>query len=97
MASKVVRSGLVASMALAGVLAAAPLAQAATPPSCVSTTRWSSYTWKFARATNRCNGPQRFKFIWAYAFDGTCVYYASGDSRTENRGSQSRFDGLQSC
>jgi hypothetical protein len=97
MMSKVVGAGMVTALVLAGGVVTAVPAQATSAPSCVSRQTWTSWSWKYARATNHCNGPQRFKFMWNNAFDGTCLYYAVNDQHTEDRGPQSRFDGLQNC
>lgn len=97
MLAKTRSAGMVVAMILASAVATAAPAQAAPAPSCVATQTWSTLSWKYARASNYCSSPKRFKFLWAYAFDGTCIYYAVNAQRTENRGTQSRFDGLQLC
>ena len=90
--------GLVAAFVVAGnVTVVVPAAQAAAAPACVASQTWSTFSWKYARATNYCSGTKKFKFVWAFAFDGSCNSYGVDASRTENRGTQSRFDGLRLC
>jgi hypothetical protein len=96
MVSKLIRSGMVAALALAGVITTAGPAQAA-DPSCIQLSWWSTATRDYARAVNYCSGPRRLKFIWAYAFDGECTYYAVNQGRTEWRGKQARFERVVNC
>lgn len=65
--------------------------QAATAPSCVNL-RQSKQVIRLApdkivaTATNNCSGTQRFRLIWAFAVDGSCISIPAGGSRTERRG-----------
>lgn len=39
-----------------------------------------------ATAKNNCSGTQRFRMIWAFAADGSCISIRAGGSHTERRG-----------
>jgi hypothetical protein len=97
MVSKVIGSGMVVALALTGALSTAIPAQAAPAPTCVYHHTWSTWRYDYAEAWNYCSSPKRFKFIWAFAPDGGCYYYAVDAGRREWRTKQARFDGLQSC
>ena len=97
MMSKAAGAGMVTALVLASGLATAVPAQATPAPTCVATQTWTSWGWKYARASNYCSTTKRFKFVWAFAYDGSCYSYAVDQQRTDSRGGQSRFDGLQLC
>lgn len=65
--------------------------------SCVILTSRVSGIWRYARATNRCETPQRFRFIWAFAVDGECVTVPSNHYIEEGRGRQAYVTELRGC
>lgn len=83
-------------------------AKAQAAPTCLSVTRWTSIRpirgsrvgiiRRHARVTNKCGKTQRFKVIWAFAPDSSCITLR--DRRwVESRavGRPPRFDGLRRC
>lgn len=58
----------------------------ATAPSCVKLKQGRDGSTAWAEAKNECGRTVRFRMIWAWAGDGSCVSKANGTTHRETRG-----------